>query len=127
MYGNTGSKDEANDNKRTFVFINKFYHAENYSTEVKPMKVATYLRVSSSEQTAGNQIPALQVFAKKRGWQIVEVYSENESAWRNGQQKELARLLTDLRSGKRKYDYLLVWALDRLSRQGIATVFERVD
>lgn len=91
------------------------------------MKAVIYCRVSTQEQSTGNQLPALQAFAESRGWEIAEVYSENESAWRNGHQKELAKLLADLRSGKRKYNYLLVWALDRLSRQGIATVLQLIN
>lgn len=91
--------------------------------------IAAYIRVSSSDQEAKNQLPAIKAWAESRGYDNSKmvIYSESESAWHNGHQKELSRLLADLRSGKRKYDYLLVWALDRLSRQGIATVLQLIN
>lgn len=90
------------------------------------MKVAVYLRVSTKEQTAENQLPAIKAWCESRGYDLVEVYQETESAWRNGHQKELSRLLSDIRSGKRRYGVLVVWALDRLCRQGIAAVLQLV-
>ena len=91
------------------------------------MKAALYLRVSTTEQNVDNQLPALEAYAESRGWQIVETYRENESAWRAGHQSELARLLADIRGGKRKYDVLLIWALDRLSRQGIGPLLQLIN
>jgi DNA invertase Pin-like site-specific DNA recombinase len=91
------------------------------------MKCAVYLRVSTVEQHTDNQLPALEAFAKTRGWEVAEVYSENASSWTAGHQKELARLKTDIRSGRRKFDILLVWALDRLSREGSAAILNLVD
>lgn len=91
------------------------------------MKVALYLRVSTSEQTTENQLPILEKWVADKGYDLAEVYSENESAWRSGHQHELARLLDDLRSGKRRYDVLLVWSLDRLTREGIGAIFHLVE
>jgi len=88
-------------------------------------KVVIYLRVSSNEQTTENQLPALQKWVTDRGHELVEVYSENESAWKSGHQRELGRLFTDLH--RRKVDVCLVWALDRLTREGIARIFELVN
>ncbi len=90
------------------------------------MKAALYLRVSTTEQNSYNQLPALEQYAKQREWEIVEVYSENESAWKEGHQRELARLLSDIRGGKFKVDLVLVWALDRLSREGAASILNLV-
>jgi len=55
----------------------------------------------------------------------VQIYQENESAWRNGHQRELAKLLDDAR--KRKFDTVLVWALDRLSREGPLAILTLVN
>lgn len=88
-------------------------------------KALIYLRVSSSEQTTENQLPALQKWVADRGHELVEVYSENESAWRSGHQRELSRLFSDLRT--RKIDICLVWALDRLTREGVAAILNLVD
>ena len=88
-------------------------------------KVIVYLRVSTAEQTTENQLPALEKWISERGHELVEIYRENESAWKSGHQRELARLFTDLR--KRKTDICLVWALDRLTREGIPRIFEIVN
>jgi len=91
------------------------------------MRTAAYLRVSTNDQTVDNQLPAILDYCKAHWWLEPEIYRENESAWRAGHQQELARLLNDLRTGKRKYDYLVVWSLDRLSRQGIGALLQLVN
>ena len=89
------------------------------------MKCVIYSRVSSQEQTLENQIPVLENWAQSRGLELVETYQEMESAWRNGHQRELGRLLNNAR--KRKFDVVLVWALDRLSREGSAAILNLVN
>ena len=88
-------------------------------------KVAIYLRVSTKKQTTENQLPIMGKWVTDRGYELVEIYSENESAWHSGHQRELARLFADL--PRRKADICLVWALDRLSRQGVAAILNLVD
>ena len=94
---------------------------------LRVMKVVIYLRVSSPEQEVENQLPDLEKWIADRGHELVEVYQEEESAWKAGHQKELARLLSDCRSGKKKFDILLVWSLDRLSRLGAAAILNLID
>ena len=92
---------------------------------VRIQKVVIYLRVSTGEQSIENQLPALKQWIQDRpGYELAQIYQEQESAWRIGRQKELARLLREL--PKRKVDICLVWSLDRLSREGVARVFELV-
>jgi putative DNA-invertase from lambdoid prophage Rac len=91
------------------------------------MRIAAYIRVSTDQQTAENQLPAIMDYCKAHWWPEPEICVENESAWRNGHQKELARLRHEIQSGKRKYDYLVVWALDRLSRQGISATLQLIN
>ena len=90
------------------------------------MKVAAYLRVSTADQHPDNQLPAIKAWCESQNYDLVEIYKENESAWRSGHQHELSRLLKDIRNG-RKYDIVLTWALDRLSRGGIGPVLQLVD
>ena len=87
-------------------------------------KVVIYLRVSTTEQVVDNQLPALEQWVSARDYELVEVYRESESAWRAGHQRELARLIADLPN--RKVDIVLVWALDRLTREGIGRIFQLV-
>ena len=88
------------------------------------MKAGLYLRVSTTKQEIANQMPALEDYAKRRGFEIVQVYSENETAWKNGHQAQLARLIEDARKGT--FEVALVWALDRLSREGALAILSLV-
>ena len=89
------------------------------------MKAVIYARVSTGEQDADNQIAQLNSWSTARGWEIAGIYRENESAWKNGHQRELAKLLDDAR--KRRFDAVLVWALDRLSREGAAAILNLIN
>lgn len=90
------------------------------------LTAALYLRTSTNDQHPENQLPALERYCYDRGYTVKGIYIEQETAWKQGHQRELSRLLDDLRTGKRKYDYLLVWALDRLSREGSAAILNLV-
>ncbi len=88
------------------------------------MRTALYLRVSTDTQTVDNQ-KVLSEMAEHRGWTIVKGYSEEETAWKAGHQAELSNLLEDARKGK--FDIVLVWALDRLCREGSLAILSLVD
>ena len=89
------------------------------------MKAALYLRVSTTEQDTTNQLLTLEDYAKRRGFEVYRIYSEAETAWKNGHQAELAKLLDDAQRGK--FQVVLVWALDRLSREGALAILSLVD
>jgi len=89
------------------------------------MKAAIYCRVSTSEQDIENQLLVLKDLAARRGDEVVQVYQEEETAWRAGHQHELSRLVQAARIGRFKVVY--VWALDRLSRQGPLAIMTLVD
>jgi len=89
------------------------------------MKVCIYSRVSTGLQDFQNQSIVLSEWANQRGFEVVTVYEEEESAWKAGHQKQLRRLLQDAR--KRKFDAVLVWALDRLSREGPLAILTLVN
>ncbi len=89
------------------------------------MKVCIYSRVSTGEQDTRNQSTVLSDWANQRGYEVVKVYTEEESAWRNGHQRELANLIADAR--RRKFQAVLVWALDRLSREGALAILSLVN
>ena len=88
---------------------------------------ALYLRTSTNDQHTGNQLPALERYCYDRGYIVKGIYIEQETAWKQGHQKELARLLHDCRNRRRKFDIVLIWALDRLSREGAAAVLNLID
>jgi len=88
-------------------------------------RAAIYCRVSTNDQNPENQRMVLTEWVKQRGFEVVAVYEEEESAWKAGHQRELARLLDDAR--RRKFDAVLVWALDRLSREGPLAILTLVN
>jgi DNA invertase Pin-like site-specific DNA recombinase len=83
-------------------------------------RAALYLRVSDDKSTIENQIPDLYAMAEGRGFSVVgEWHDEGESAWLKGS--------VDLRSGlnalllgahRGEFDVVLVWSLDRITREG---------
>ena len=92
-------------------------------TEPK-LKAVIYSRVSTQDQSTDNQVPVLRDLAASRGFELVQVYRESESAWKAGHQRELSYLVENAR--QRKFDLVLVWSLDRLSREGALAILELV-
>jgi putative DNA-invertase from lambdoid prophage Rac len=82
------------------------------------MRIGVYLRVSTDGQTTDNQIPDIEHYLKQFQDAEIIYFKENETSWKQGHQHELARFKADIRSGRRKYDMFLIWAFDRLTRQG---------
>jgi DNA invertase Pin-like site-specific DNA recombinase len=48
------------------------------------MKVCVYSRVSTGDQDPGNQSAVLNEWAGQRGYEVVGIYEEQESAWKAG-------------------------------------------
>jgi putative DNA-invertase from lambdoid prophage Rac len=81
-------------------------------------RCAIWARVSTDEQETGNQVAELHLWAAHRGLEITAEYVlEGTSAWNGKHREQLREALADARA--RKFDVLLCWALDRLSREGI--------
>jgi len=80
------------------------------------VKVGLLVRVSDPGQHTDNQLSDLLAWAERRGLEVVTTYQFQESAWKGAHQKQLAHVYQDARAGK--FQVLLVWALDRLSREG---------
>jgi len=81
------------------------------------MDCGIYTRVSKDDgtQTTENQSLELRRFAESQHWSIYREYSDRESGAR-GDRVEFQAMLKD--ASKRKFDVLLVWASDRLTREG---------
>jgi DNA invertase Pin-like site-specific DNA recombinase len=82
----------------------------------KPKRAALYVRVSTDKQTVENQVRDLKLVAERRGWTVVEVYSDAgiSGAKRRDQRPGLDAMLKD--ASRRKFDVVMAWALDRLGR-----------
>jgi DNA invertase Pin-like site-specific DNA recombinase len=86
------------------------------SSQLLPLKVALYLRVSTTAQTTENQRIDLERVAVLRGWAIVETYTDHgiSGAKSRTDRPDLDRMLKDAVRGK--FDLIAVWSLDRLGR-----------
>jgi DNA invertase Pin-like site-specific DNA recombinase len=82
------------------------------------MKVAIYGRVSTRDkgQDVENQLAQLREFSAKQGWEIIAEYTDNESGSKSDRPQFQAMLKA---ASQRKFDLLLFWSLDRLSREGV--------
>jgi DNA invertase Pin-like site-specific DNA recombinase len=83
-------------------------------------RTAVYTRISSdpSGLRAGveRQRQDCQALADRRGWEVVEVYEDNDASATNGKPRpSYQRLLADL--GADKLEAVVVWSLDRLHRR----------
>ena len=85
--------------------------------------VSLWLRVSTDEQDLANQELEMRAWAKRRDWEIAHIYRSRESAY-SGRPQALKSVFADASRGRLKT--LLVWALDRLSRQGPLATLEIV-
>lgn len=87
-----------------------------------PKKAVIYIRVSSEEQvenySLGTQEEHCRREAKHKGYEVVEVFrEEGKSAKTIDGRPELLRMIDFLKKNKRVIDALIVYRLDRLSRQ----------
>jgi DNA invertase Pin-like site-specific DNA recombinase len=82
------------------------------------MRIAIYGRVSTKDrgQEVENQLMALREFAAKQGWTVTREYIDHESGSR-ADRPEFKKMFQD--ASQRRFDLVLFWSLDRLSREGV--------
>jgi DNA invertase Pin-like site-specific DNA recombinase len=80
------------------------------------LKVALYLRVSTSNQTTENQRIDLERVANLRDWHIVETFQDQGISGSKGRsdRPSLDRMLKEAVRGK--FDLIACWSIDRLGR-----------
>lgn len=84
------------------------------------MKVVAYVRVSTDSQSLNNQIEQIQAYCKSQSFELGEIYRDTASGG-SGTRNDFVRMLND--ADQRKFDLLIVWSLDRMSREGISNCF----
>ena len=82
------------------------------------MRITLYARVSKADQSQDpeNQLQQLRHYARALGGKVVKEYVDFESGG-SSQRESFWDMLDDADNGK--FDEILVWALDRFSREGI--------
>jgi DNA invertase Pin-like site-specific DNA recombinase len=90
------------------------------------VKAAIYARVSTKDkgQDTDNQLFQLREYCARQSWTVVEEYVDHESA-KTGDRAAFRRLFTD--ASRRKFDVVLVWALDRFTREGVLETFTYIE
>ena len=80
------------------------------------MKVAVYARVSTTNQTAENQLQELERIAALRGWNIVATYRDDGISGAKGREGRPALDALLKAATRREFDLIAVWSIDRLGR-----------
>jgi DNA invertase Pin-like site-specific DNA recombinase len=78
------------------------------------LKVATYSRVSTSDQHCELQVHELREYASRRGWTVTGEYVDTGISGAKASRPELDRLMHD--ASQRVFDVVLVYKLDRFGR-----------
>lgn len=89
-------------------------------------KVAIYVRVSTTNQaeegySIDEQIDKLEAYCKIKEWTVYKVYTDGGFSGSNTERPALESLIKD--ANKKKFDTVLVYKLDRLSRSQKDTLF----
>jgi site-specific DNA recombinase len=90
-------------------------------TAQRSHKAIVYVRVSTEEQVENysldTQLDICRKEAEKRGMQVVEVFREEGRSAKTANRPELIKLLEFCRKNKKFIDAVIVYRLDRISRQ----------
>jgi DNA invertase Pin-like site-specific DNA recombinase len=92
------------------------------------MTAALYARISTHEgkQFAENQLRELRAFAARNGWTIYREYVDEVSGAKGrADRAQLAALMMD--AAARRFDVVLVFALDRFTREGVLKAFQYIE
>lgn len=87
------------------------------------MKIALYARVSKDEMSSDgqlqdpeNQLQPMRKFCEAMGWEISKEFIDRASGG-SANRPQFQNMLSEVR--QRHFDIILVWALDRFSREGM--------
>lgn len=95
------------------------------------VKVALYARVSKDEmsstgalQDPENQLQPMRDFCKAMNWEITQEFVDRASGG-SANRPQFQNMLGEVR--QRHFDIILVWALDRFSREGITSTLSYIN
>src|SRR5438094_8487755 len=89
------------------------------------MNCAIYARTSTRDrgQDFTNQLFALREFAAKQGWHVHQEYVDQVSG-STDERPAFQQMFQD--ASQRRFDVLLFWSLDRLSREGVLETLQHL-
>jgi DNA invertase Pin-like site-specific DNA recombinase len=90
------------------------------------MRISLYARVSTKDkgQETENQLVQLREFAAKHGWQITREYIDRETGG-TSDRAQFQAMFAD--ASRRKFELVLFWSLDRLSREGVLETLQHLN
>jgi DNA invertase Pin-like site-specific DNA recombinase len=92
---------------------------------MKSIRVAIYARVSTRDkQETLNQIAQLREFCRQQGWLVFAEYVDHETG-SVSTRADFQKML--LHASQRKFDVLLFFALDRLTREGTLATLQYLE
>jgi DNA invertase Pin-like site-specific DNA recombinase len=80
------------------------------------VRAALYLRVSTDQQTTGNQYQELWAAAARAGWSIAEVFEDQGISGAKGRDQRPAFDRLHRAIARREVDIVMAWSVDRLGR-----------
>jgi DNA invertase Pin-like site-specific DNA recombinase len=94
-------------------------------TPTTATRCGDYVRISTQDrgQDTENQLIALREYAARQQWEIIHVYEDHVSG-KTGDREAFRRLLED--ASRRSFYVVLMWALDRFTREGVFETFEYI-
>jgi DNA invertase Pin-like site-specific DNA recombinase len=94
------------------------------------MKVCLYARVSKDEASSNgqlqepeNQLIPMRAYCNAMGWEIRDVFIDRASGG-SANRPEFQKMLSQVK--QKYYDVVLVWALDRFSREGMTSTLKYI-
>src|SRR5712691_1598326 len=89
------------------------------------MNCAIYARTSTRDrgQDFTNQLLALREFAAKQGWHVYQQYVDQVTG-STDERPAFQQMFQD--ASQRRFDVLLFWSLDRLSREGVLETLQHL-
>jgi DNA invertase Pin-like site-specific DNA recombinase len=84
-------------------------------------RVAIYARVSTDRQETENQLEQLRRYVQAQGWSLTAEFIDHAESGGKGDRPQFQCMLA--RAARRDFEIVLVWALDRLTREGVAETF----
>jgi DNA invertase Pin-like site-specific DNA recombinase len=90
------------------------------------IRCCLYARVSTKDkgQEVENQLRQLREFSSVQGWTVYREFVDHETGSTNDR-AAFQTMFTD--ASQRKFDVLLFWALDRLSREGVLETLQHLN
>ena len=91
------------------------------------MRVVIYARVSTDDkgQDVNNQVDVLRKWASNNNFEIVKEFIDEGVSGANSNRPAFLKMRSEAR--QRRFNGILVWSLDRFSREGISQTFAYIN